>query len=232
MNEQRVREVTVAEETYRQRGFRHECGFGSNPALLHIDLANAWTRPGSAFTCEGVEPILEKVASLNETARAAGVPVLYTTTAYDHPAEAGNWLRKIPALAELQAGSKVIEIDDRVAPHAADVVIVKKRASAFPGTELETLLRRMSIDTLIITGLTASCCVRHTAEDSIAAGYRTIVVGDAVGDRIPGAVEYNLFDIGSKFADVVAAHEVDAYLKGLGQTGKQHTTHLVSEGAN
>lgn len=232
MNETRTEQVSIAEETYRQRGFRHQCGFGTNPALLHIDVANAWTRPGSPFACDGVEDILAKLVRLNAVARPKGVPVMVTTTSYAHPAEAGNWLLKIPALAELRAGTDRVEIDERLRLEDSDVVIVKKRASAFPGTELEATLRLMSVDTLIITGFTASCCVRHTAEDSIAAGFRTIVVGDAVGDRIPGAVEYNLFDIGSKFADVVSTEEVEAYLHSLSREGRDHVSHLVGKGAN
>ena len=38
---------------YQQRGFQRRVGFGTRPALIHIDLANAWTRPGNPFTCDG-----------------------------------------------------------------------------------------------------------------------------------------------------------------------------------
>ena len=201
-------EFAEAAKTYEEQGFQHRIGIGERPALLHIDLANAWTRPGSPFSCSGIDSIIATCNSLNRVAHARDIPVLYTTTAYDHVAEAGTWLRKIPALAMLRSGSPSIEIDDRLVRRDDDVVIVKKRASAFPGTGLERLLRGMAVDTLIITGVTTSCCVRHTAEDAVALGFRPIVVLDAVGDRIPNSVDYNLFDIDAKFADVMSARDV------------------------
>jgi N-carbamoylsarcosine amidase len=71
------------------------------------------------------------------------------------------------------------------------------------------------IDTVIITGVTMAGCVRHTTEDAIAEGFRPIVVREAVGDRVPGVVEWNLFDIDSKFGDVESVDDVVAYLDGI-----------------
>jgi nicotinamidase-related amidase len=91
-------------------------------------------------------------------------------------------------------------------------VIVKKRASAFHGTYLSGFLKANSVDTVILTGVTMAGCVRHTTEDAIAEGFRPIVVREAVGDRVPGVVEWNLFDIDSKFGDVEPLERVLAYL--------------------
>jgi N-carbamoylsarcosine amidase len=104
---------------YRARGFQRRVGFGRRPALLHIDLANAWTRPGHAFSCDGMDTIIPAVQALNEAGRAKGVPVVYTTTAYadvDGPAsDMGLWVRKIP-VELLRLGSEDVEIDSRIAP--------------------------------------------------------------------------------------------------------------------
>ena len=62
-------------------------------------------------------------------------------------------------------------------------------------------------------GTTASACVRNTVEDAIADGFRPIVPRETVGDRILGAVEWNLFDIDAKFGDVEPLEKVLAYLK-------------------
>ena len=82
------------------------------------------------------------------------------------------------------------------------MVIVKKRASGFHGTNLSSYLSAHGVDTVIITGVTMAGCVRHTIEDAIAEGFRPVVVREAVGDRVPGVVEWNLFDIDAKFGDV------------------------------
>ena len=71
------------------------------------------------------------------------------------------------------------------------------------------------MDTVIVTGVTMAGCVRHSVEDAIADGFRPIVVREAVGDRVPGAVEWNLFDIDAKFGDVEPLENVLAYLNDL-----------------
>ena len=65
---------------YAERGFARRIGYGKKPALLIIDLANAWTREGHAFTCDGMDVIIPGVQKLLDAARAKGIPVVYTTT--------------------------------------------------------------------------------------------------------------------------------------------------------
>jgi N-carbamoylsarcosine amidase len=203
---------------YQTRGFQRRVGFGRRPAIVHIDLANAWTRPGHAFSCEGMDEIIPAVQQLNEAGRAKGVPIVYTTTAYavtDGPnSDMGLWHHKIP-VEQLKLGTPEVEIDDRIAPRADEQVIVKKRASAFNGTFLSGYLRAQRVDTVILTGVTMAGCVRHTTEDAIADGLRPIVVREAVGDRVPGVVQWNLCDIDAKFGDVEPLARVLEYLEGI-----------------
>lgn len=204
---------------YQERGFQRRVGYGKRPAIVHIDMANAWTRPGHAFTCEHMDTIIPACQQLNEAARGKGVPVIYTTTAYNttdpsKPSDMGLWVNKIP-VELLEVGSEAVEIDSRIAPEPDDLVITKKRASAFPGTNLQQYLTVNRIDTVIITGVTAAGCVRHSVEDAIAEGFRPIVVREAVGDRVDGVVEWNLFDIDAKFGDVEPLTNVLDYLEKL-----------------
>ena len=201
---------------YQSRGFQRRIGWGKKPALINIDLANAWTRPGNPFTCEGMETIIPGVQELLVAFRARGFPVVFTTTAYDVTEgpnnDMGLWQYKIP-IEVLKTGSTEAAIDDRIAPIAGEHVIVKKRASAFHGTYLSGMLRAMGVDTVVVTGVTACACVRNTVEDAIAEGFRPIVVRECVGDRIIGAVEWNLFDIDAKFGDVEPLAQVLGKLK-------------------
>ncbi len=203
---------------YQRRGFRRRVGFGRRPALIHIDLANAWTRPGHAFSCDGMDVIIPAVQRLNDAARAKQIPIVYTTTAYAVTAgpntDMGIWHHKIP-VEQLKLGSPEVAIDERIAPLDGEQVIVKKRASAFHGTYLAGFLKANGVDTVVITGVTMAGCVRHTTEDAIAEGFRPIVVREAVGDRVPGVVEWNLFDIDSKFGDVEPLDRVVSYLDEL-----------------
>ncbi len=205
-------------ELYQDRGFQRRIGFGQRPALINIDLANAWTRPGNAFSCNDMDVIIPAVQELLAASRAKRIPIVYTTTAYNVTegpnSDMGLWHKKIPAEL-LQLGSEDCQIDDRIAPEADEQVIVKKRASAFHGTYLAGFLRARQVDTVIITGVTMAGCVRHTTEDAIAEGFRPIVVRQAVGDRVAGVVEWNLFDIDAKFGDVEPVETVLDYLDGL-----------------
>jgi N-carbamoylsarcosine amidase len=206
-------------ELYLGRGFMRRVGFGERPALIHIDLANAWTREGNPFTCEGMDVIIPGVQRLNAAGRAKGVPIVYTTTAYavtEGPhTDMGIWHHKIP-VEVLKLGSDAVAIDERIAPEPGEQVLVKKHASAFFGTNLASYLRAAGVDTVIITGVTMAGCVRHTTEDAIGYGFRPIVVRECVGDRVAGAVEWNLFDIDAKFGDVEPLETVLDYLGGLG----------------
>jgi len=153
-----------------------------------------------------------------KAARAKRIPIIYTTTAYQDPkgpnSDTGLWHLKIPVETLLE-GTEEAAIDSRIAPEPGEQVIVKKRASAFHGTYLAGYLRAQRVDTVIITGVTMAGCVRHSTEDAIAEGFRPIVVREGVGDRVPGVVEWNLFDIDAKFGDVEPLENVLAYLDGI-----------------
>ena len=163
-----------------------------------------------------MEEIIPTNQKLLEAFRRRGLPIIYTTTAYDVtdrnvPGDMGLWHMKIP-VEVLAAGSEAAAIDSRIAPQKGEHVIVKKRASAFHGTYLSGMLKNMGVDTVIVTGVTAAACVRNTIEDAIADGFRPIAVKEGIGDRIAGAVEWNLFDIDAKFGDVEPLNKVLAYL--------------------
>lgn len=192
-------------ELYKERGFMRRVGFGKRPAVVNIDLANAWTRPGSPFTCDHMDTVLPSVQRLIEAARARRFPVIYCTTAYQVvdgvATDTGTWARKVP-IDHLALGSPDVEIDSRIEPRPDELVIVKKRASGFHGTNLASVLIAAGVDTVIVTGVTMAGCVRHTAEDASAEGFRVIVPRECVSDRVAGVVEWNLFDLDAKFADV------------------------------
>jgi len=205
-------------DIYQTRGFQRRIGFGERPALIIIDLANAWTRSGYAFTCDDMDVIIPTNQALLKVAREKQIPIVYTTTAYQDPkgprSDTGLWHHKIPVETVLE-GSEGARIDERISPQQGEMVIVKKRASAFHGTYLAGYLRAQRVDTVIITGVTMAGCVRHSTEDAIAEGFRPIVVREGVGDRVPGVVEWNLFDIDAKFGDVEPLEKVQTYLESI-----------------
>ena len=204
---------------YQARGFQRRIGFGRKPAIVSVDLANAWTRPGNPFTCEKVdEEIIPGMQRLLEAARAHGHVVVHVTTAYqitdinDPKTDMGMWHHKIPIEAVDIKDEHLWAIDSRIAPIKGEYVMMKKRASAFSGTPLAGYLRSAGVDTILVTGVTATACVRTTICDGLAEGFRTIAVKECIGDRVPGAVAWNLFDIDAKFADVETVDTCVNYL--------------------
>lgn len=200
----------------RHAGFHGRAGFGERPALVVVDLNVAFTDAASPLACD-LDDVVGAVAQLLEEARRAGLPVVYTTVAYDEGARrtAAAFIDKIPALLTLEAGSRWVEIDPRIAPQPGEPVLTKLFASAFFGTALSSLLASAGRDSLIVTGASTSGCVRATAVDAIQHGYPPIVPREAVGDRDPAAHEANLFDIDAKYGDVVSLEDTIARLEEL-----------------
>lgn len=212
---------------YQERGFQRRVGFGRRPALVSVDLANAWTRPGNPFTCDQRamdEEIIPGMQRLLAACRANGHPVVHITTAYeitDPNAEftdMGLWHRKIPVEVVSVRDTELWAIDSRIAPVKGEHTLMKKRASAFHGTPLAGMLRAAGVDTILVTGVTATACVRTTLCDGLADGFRTIAVRECIGDRVPGAVAWNLYDIDAKFADVHSVDECVRYLETVNGT--------------
>ncbi len=209
----------AATKLYQSRGFQRRMGFGRKPALVNVDLANAWTRPGNPFSCDNIDDqIIPGVQRLLAACRSNHHLVVHVTTCYqvtdrdDPHTDMGLWHHKIPVEVVDQSKPELWAIDSRIAPIDGEQVLIKKRASAFHGTYLAGFLRAAGIDTILVTGVTATACVRATICDGLADGFRPIAVKECIGDRIPGAVEWNLFDIDAKFGDVVPLDRCVDYL--------------------
>jgi maleamate amidohydrolase len=190
-------------------GFHGRAGFGKKPALIVVDMSVGFTDPTSPLHCD-LEPVVAAIRRLLEAMRDARLPVVYTTVAYDDEAKetAAVFIDKVPALLTLEAGSRWVEIDPRLAPRDDEPVLTKLFASAFHRTTLAAMLAVQQVDGLIVTGASTSGCVRATAVDALQHGYRVVVPRQAVGDRNPSAHEANLYDIDAKYGDVLPLDEV------------------------
>lgn len=177
--------------------------FGKRPALLIVDFVMAYLDRNSPLYA-GAESALESIERLLAAARASGVPVIFTNVVYQPGgADGGLFYKKIPALKAFDAGSPLGDFPPTLSPEVGELVISKQFASAFFGTKLAAELRDQNIDTLLITGMSTSGCVRATALDALQNGFAPFVVRDACGDRHPAPHESNLFDLQAKYAEVI-----------------------------
>jgi maleamate amidohydrolase len=189
-------------ENYRG-AFDGSLGFGKAPALILVDFVEAYFNKDSPLYA-GVEDALSSALRIRDAARAAGIPIVYTNVVYQEGGnDGGVFYRKVPALEVFVSGNPLGAWPDGLEPVEGELVISKQYPSAFFGTSLAATLNEEGIDTLIITGVTTSGCVRATCVDAMSYGFVPIVVADACGDRHAAPHEANLFDMNAKYADVV-----------------------------
>jgi nicotinamidase-related amidase len=204
------------DELYKRLGYGERVGFGKRPALILIDFNYGCTDPNiSPFGFEHSEAISHS-KQLLEVSREKRIPVIHITSAYtDGFLDGGPYLKKMPFLKVMLAGSKLVEIIDRLKPKTGEPVIVKKFNSSFFGTNLASLLTGARVDTTILTGYVTSGCVRATCMDSSQSGFRTIIPRECVADRIPAVHEAHLVEMDLRWADVLSVEEVLTYLREL-----------------
>jgi maleamate amidohydrolase len=190
-------------------------GFGQRPALILVDFVQGYFD----IDCDlyaGVESELASALRIRDAARVAGIPVVYTNVVYDEGgADGGVFFRKVPLLHNFIAGNPMGDWPAGLQPADDEIVISKQYPSSFFGTSLEADLKALKVDTLIITGVTTSGCVRATCVDAMSHGFVPIVVKDACGDRHEGPHKANLFDMNAKYADVMSEEDVIKYLQVL-----------------
>jgi nicotinamidase-related amidase len=200
---------------------RRRFGFGKRPAIINIDLQKAYTCVGEFATAYETDPQqLAYVNQISNALRAKGGPVVWTYVAYmDSGEDCGIWGTRTDtpdSLQNIKVGSRRSEFDDRLQiDHQRDVVINKRMASAFHETHLNSVFNFHGIDTVIVTGGSTSGCVRATVVDSLSRSFRTIVPEECVADKHESPHFANLYDMAVKYADVMSAKEVLAYLEGL-----------------
>jgi maleamate amidohydrolase len=210
--------VTAVDSTvlddYAARGMRARTGWGTRPCIVVIDFQYGMTDPACPLGSSNQDGPIEVSRRVLGVAREAAVPVIYTRVAFRADlADGGLFVEKVPALKALVVGSRWVEIDERVAPEPGDYLLTKRHSSAFIGTELQQVLQTRGIDTLVFLGCSTSGCVRQSAVDANAYGFRSVVVADAVGDRSWAQHEANLIDLDGKYADVVTSDEAIAALR-------------------
>jgi nicotinamidase-related amidase len=216
-------------QVFGAAGYGKRQGFGRRPAVIVVDV-------NYNFVGDVSEPILESIKKyrnscgeegwqgvaqilrLLEAARAASVPIFYSTAPSRQTAlTAGRWHGKNSRGAEdfhtqAQEGNNIVQ---EIAPQDGDIVILKDKPSVFFGTPLMSYLHELQVDTLLVAGTTTSGCVRATVVDAFSYNFKVVVVEECVFDRGQTSHKVNLFDMQAKYADVVPLEAALDYLDEL-----------------
>ena len=207
------------ESDYERAGFAGHLPFGKRPALLIVDVVQAYLDPASPLYAVPFVDALASNVRLVAAARAAGMPVVFTSVAYRAAGlDGGLFFRKVPALRAFLPGSPLAAFPPTLQPRDDEAVVVKQYASAFFGTSLAAMLTATGIDTLLITGFSTSGCVRATTLDAMQNGFVPYVVREACGDRDSRPHDANLFDLQAKYAEVVDEARAIALIEGSTQS--------------
>ncbi len=207
--------MKTMESYYRERGiFQDRFGFGKKLAIVVVDFAYGWTDDSYAGGSARLDAPVENTARLLEVARSRDIPIIYTTSPY-RPQSGDQPFKSAADLSESYRtwDERACQLDERVAPSPADLVIEKENASAFFGTHLAAYLIEHGIDTLLITGCSTSACIRSTATDAKSFRFRPVIISDCVGDRSAVAHVFTLADIQARFSDVVSLEETLQHLE-------------------
>lgn len=158
--------------------------------------------------------LVARMAALVAGGRHAGVRVIYVVAGFraGHP-EVGP---DNPIFAPLRAGGRFVEgapgmeVHAAVAPQPGDVVVTKRRVSAFFATDLDLVLRASGVTTLLLAGIATSGVVLSTVRHAVDADYRVVVVEDCCADRDAEVQRVLMAKVFARWTTVVKAEDVFA----------------------
>ena len=145
----------------------------NSPAILVVDMLNDFVT--GALACDRGKAIVPATAKLLDAAREAGVPVIFCNDAHIAGIDRELKLWGDHAIA----GTKGAEVIPELKLSNKDFVVPKRRYSGFFQTDLDILLKELGVKTVIMTGLHAHMCVRHTSADAYCLGYDVVVAKEA-----------------------------------------------------
>jgi nicotinamidase-related amidase len=210
-------------------GYGKRGGFGTRPALFIIDVQYNFCGDRPEDILDGLQQYrthcgreaweaVRHIEPLLVLAREKNLPIFYTESArradlLDSGVQVGKSHRggEKTVLEGTHATQTVVPL----APREQDIRIAKRKPSCFFGTIFMSHLNYLDVDTLILTGCTTSGCLRATAVDAYSYNFKVAIPEECAFDRFEASHAINLFDLNCKYADVIPAADVEAYLRGL-----------------
>ena len=186
-------------------------------ALLVIDMENGFIDPRSAHCIRGAAATVPACCRAVETAREKGIPVFFVkrisrTDGSDvELTRYGGWKAGGRAMGPSSDGFNSAQAPEGLRPLPGDYSIIKPRWSAFFHTELDLILRRLGVRTVILTGTTTPNCVRTTAYDANALEYNVVVLSDCCSSQTEEIQRVNLEDMERMGALVLTGAEFESY---------------------
>jgi nicotinamidase-related amidase len=189
-------------------------------ALLVIDMQDEFVRPGwTPFWVPEATKRVRKIRLLLEFCRRSNVPVIFTAFAktnnyLDRPASGDSMPNRFPGTPSQVAFFRDGKIWHELLPIPNEIVIHKPSYGAFYDTPLETILKRMDKDTVILCGTLTNYCVGTTARQAYERGFKVVVGIDVTATDDPDLQEAELRTLRKGFAMVLSVDEIIQKLRG------------------
>jgi len=180
---------------------------GEKSALLIIDMQDFFLDPQSpSYTCGGLA-IIPTIAKVAAAFREKNRPVIYTKHVH-HPDHLDSGIMAGWWEGMCIEGSPESEIHKDLTPMPSEKVILKHRYSSFYNTDLETILRVLKIEDLVITGIMTNMCCESTARDAYYRDYRVFFLADGTGSINEEMHLASLLNLSFGFSYVTTADRV------------------------
>lgn len=197
--------------------------WGENPAVLVVDVSRKRADPSLDTAYEGIVEAADRTADLLAVTRNLDVPVFFSRGGKSYylsggadlsPAERKPWTNQHSVRDESpEQARRAFELAPQLDRREHERLITKQTPSAFFESPLADELEAAGVDTVVVTGIMTSCCVRATIEDAFAHGHRVVVPEQCVADRRPAAHAFHLAEVDQKFGDVVGLETVESHLR-------------------
>lgn len=171
-------------------------------ALILIDMENGFVEPEGGHCIRFAQSTVPACVRAVETAREKGIPVFFVKRIYRADGSDveltryAGWVAGNRACGPASTGPNSAQAPEGLRPQPGDYTIIKPRWSAFFQTELDLILRRLGIRTVILAGTTTPNCVRTTCYDAIALEYNAVVLTDCCSSQTEEIQRVNLEDMG------------------------------------
>lgn len=183
----------------------------SSTALLLVDVINSFYEPGQPNYYSAVEETLPALAALRDTAREHDALVAHAVERHYRGLDDFEFT-KLPR--HHQDGEHDAQFFPGFEPgdRVREIVVPKRRYSAFYATDLDLVLREQGICRVIVAGVKTNVCIRATVQDAFAGGFEVVVPREATNSNRPHLAEASLEDIERYFGRVVPLAEAEAML--------------------
>lgn len=182
-------------------------------ALVVIDMQHGFVDSSSALCVAGAAATVPACSRALDRARDLGMPVIHAVREY---AEDGSdveavrralWAEGGKPVSRACASPRSLAEVEPLAPQPGDRVIVKPRFSAFFGTQLDLVLRRLGVGTVVLIGTTTPNCIRTTCYDALSLDYNVAVIEDCTSSRTPEVQAANIEDMRHIGAHILTCEE-------------------------